>query len=373
MSDARPHSTRIGVAHVVLGLQVGGLERVVVNLARGLQSTRYRPMIVCLEQGGPFAALAGEAGVPVHVLGKREGMDWDAIRRLAAWLREQGVRIVHTHNPVPHFHGVMAAIRAPISVRVHTKHGRNYPNDRKKVLLNRALSWFTHALVPVSDNARDVLREVEHVHPAKIRRIWNGVDTDLYRPASPVEQRPPVIGTVARLSPEKDQVTMLAAFKLVLESIPETRLVFAGDGSCAAELRDRAAKLGVAERVDFLGMRTDIPAVLETFCLFTLSSVSEGLSMTTLEAMAAGLPVVATDAGGNRELVQPPRCGLIVPQRDAKALAEAYLRLLRQPPLRAEMGRAARGRIERDFSIKKMVSDYVHLYDELLDAPRGRA
>ena len=159
---------------------------------------------------------------------------------------------------------------------------------------------------------------------------------------------------------------MLAAFKLVHEQISEARLVFAGDGPSMTELRQAAADMGIAGQVDFLGTRTDIPDVLRGFTLFTLSSITEGISMTILEAMACGLPVVATDVGGNREIVNPPECGLIVPPRDPQALANACLELLRDSTRRAQMSAVARQRIVEHFSLDAMVSAYSTLYDELL-------
>lgn len=363
----------------MLGLRVGGLERVVVNLARGLHGPQWRVVVICLEEGGEFVTELEQSGIVVHVIHKKPGVDWTAIRRLAQLLRQENAAIVHTHNPAPHFHGVMASMLASFPIRVHTKHGRNYPDDPKKVRVNRVLSWLTDAIVPVSDNACDVALQIEHVNPRKIHRIWNGVDTELYCPnahhsalnalsaeALAKADLHPAIGTVARLSPEKDQKTMLAAFRLVANEIRDARLVFVGDGPCMAELRDTAVKLGIGDRVDFLGQRSDIPAVLNTFSLFTLTSTTEGISMTILEAMATGLPVVATDAGGNREIVNPPECGVIVPVGDPRALADAYLALLRDPVQRAQMGVVARARMVGYFSLQQMTRQYTELYTELL-------
>jgi glycosyltransferase involved in cell wall biosynthesis len=403
------------------------LERVVLNLARGLDRNRWRVLVICLQGSGPFAIELEQLGIKVIALNGQPGMSWSLVRRLTNVLRQEKVDLIHTHNPAPHFHGLLAALLAGVRVRVHTKHGRNYPNDRKKVLLNRVLSWFTDIIVPVGDAAGQVALKVEKVNPQKVRRIWNGIDTRQYVPRettdhglqtadcrqqttdqdSGLKSQPsasasfplglqssvfslqssaPVIGTVARLSPEKDQKTMLQAFKLVLDgwqssvlslqsSVTEhcklttdhsPRLVVIGDGPCMSELRNEANRLGIAGQVDFLGMRSDIPSLLPHFSLFTLSSVTEGISMTILEAMACGVPIVATDVGGNREVVQPPCCGLIVPARDPQALAGAYLELLRDPDRRAKMGAAARQRVVEHFSLEKMCMDYRQLYEELL-------
>jgi sugar transferase (PEP-CTERM/EpsH1 system associated) len=372
MTGSTSSGSPLAVAHVVLGLKVGGLERVTVNLVRGLLSSRFQPIVICLEERGEFAADIERLGVPFYVLGKKPGISWRAIRELAGLFRTHDVKIVHTHNAAPHFHGAAAALLAGVPVRVHTKHGRNFPPTRNKERVNRISSWATDVVVAVSDDAANLAVRVERVNPRKVRRIWNGVDTELYSPRGQAETRPHVIGTVARLSVEKDQKTMLAAFRLVTREVPEARLVFAGDGLSAPELKDTAMKLGIADSVTFLGKCFDIPAVLSQFSVFTLSSVTEGISMTILEAMATGLPVVATDVGGNREIVNPPECGLIVPPREPRALADAYLALLCDPARRAKMGDAARTRIVQHFSLKKMLADYIELYEELL-AKKTRA
>lgn len=365
------------VVHIVLGLSIGGLERVVVNLARGLQRLGFQNDVVCLEQGGEFASELATAGIPVHVWNKRPGMDWSAIGRLASFLRTEKIAIVHTHNPTPHFHGAMAALLARTTALVHTKHGRNYPENRKRVFLNRLLASVTDAIVPVSDNAAQVALQIERVNPRKLRRIWNGVDTELYKPrirSSLTETTPPVLGTVARLSAEKDQKTLLRAFQLLRQTPlppPLPRLVFVGDGPRRVELQDEAQRLGVNASVDFLGIRSDVATLLPSFTLFTLSSITEGISMTILEAMACALPVVATDVGGNREIVNPPQCGLIVPPRNPQALAAAWLELLRNPTRRMEMGIAARNRVVTHFSVHHMVNQYATLYRELLQTNRA--
>ena len=359
------------IAHVVLNLKVGGLERVVVDLIKGLRDSNYSCVVCCLETRGEFAADVDALGVPLYVFHKKHGRDFSTIFRLAHFLREHNVALVHTHNPGAHIYGMLAAGLARVPVRVHTRHGRNFPDDKKRVWINRILSWGTDVIVPVSDDAGLVATNVEHISPKKIHRIWNGIDTNLYTPHHDPVAGPPVIGTVARLSPVKDQGTMLVAFRHVLEEIPDARLMLAGDGPCAIKLQEQAAKLGLNGHVDFLGRCSNIPEVLKQMSIFTLSSTTEGLPMTVLEAMAAGLPIVATDVGGNRELVQPPQCGLLVPARDASALSRAYIDLLRDPQRRAQMGAASRARAVQYFSIDHMLAEYKKLYDRLLTRKVG--
>ena len=361
-----PGSIQQTVAHVVLSLKVGGLERVVVNLVKGMQGSRYRNIVFCLDEPGEFAAELEELGIPLYVLHKKPGIHFRPILELARLFRLHKIDIVHTHNPAPHLHGLIAAFLSRTPVCIHTRHGRNAPDNARVVWLNRILSWRTDAIVPVSKDAEDVARNVEHINPLRLRQIWNGVDTDRYRILSQPESRGPIIGTVARLAPEKDYPTMLDAFRLVANQIPEARLVFVGDGPSSLELHAKTAELGLQDRVEFLGMRRDICELLNTFSIFSLSSTTEGLSMTVLEAMACGTPVVATDVGGNREMLYPPVCGLLAPAKNPVALAEAYLRLLRNPQERIQMAAAARHRVVQDFSVHSMLRQYLALYDEIL-------
>jgi len=328
-------------------------------------------LVCCLETRGEFAADVDALGVPLYVFHKKHGRDFSTIFRLAHFLREHNVKIVHTHNPGAHIYGLLAARLAGVPVRVHTRHGRNFPDDKKRVWINRILSWGTDVIVPVSDDAGLVATNVEHISPKKIHRIWNGIDINLYTPQHDPVAGPPVIGTVARLSPEKDQGTMLVAFRHVLEEIPDARLILAGDGPCAMELQEEAVKLGVNSHVEFLGQCSNVPEVLKRMSIFTLSSITEGLSMTVLEAMAAGLPIVATDVGGNRELVQPPHCGLVVPARDPRALSRAYIDLLRDPQRCAQMGAASRARAVQYFNIDHTLAEYTKLYDQLMTRKVG--
>jgi sugar transferase (PEP-CTERM/EpsH1 system associated) len=368
MTQSAPNQKPV-VAQVVLSLAVGGLERVVVNLARGLRAARYQPLVVCLEDRGVFADELEKAGITVYALNRRPGVDWSAIRAMARLFRENNVKIMHSHNFAAQLHGLLAAWLAGVPVKIHTRHGRDRPDDKRRTWLNRLVSWPMDIVVAVSDDTRDVAVRIEHINPRKVRRIWNGIDTDLYHPITNHQSRitSPTIGTVTRLtSVDKDPKTMLVAFRLVVNELPDARLVIVGDGPFEAEMRDTVAKLGITGSVDFLGRQMDVPSLLRTFDIFTLASVNEGLSMTLLEAMASGLPIVASDVGGNREIVNPPDCGLLVPPRDPQALAAAYLELLRNPSLRAKISAAARARAVAHFSVAAMVEQYMKLYDELL-------
>lgn len=370
------------VAHVVLGLNVGGLERVVLRLLERTRRDLFSPVIVALEAPGELAAELDRLDVPLVMIPRRRGggLDPGLAVRLAAWLRDEGVALVHTHNPGPHLYGAFAAalVRAggcSWPRVVHTKHGRNFPRASRKVLANRLASAFTDRVVAVSADARAVVIEIERVDPARVITILNGVDTEEYRPGGdPGAARarlgaPPCgyhVGCVARLSAEKDHATLLAAFARLRSRRAGAHLTLVGDGPLRQDLEREAARLGVAGAVTFAGTRPDVAALLPAFDVFALASRSEGISLTLIEAAAVGIPLVATRVGGNAEILGEGEAGLLVPPGEPDALAAA-LEAVAARPDRAELGRRGRARVVARFGADSMARAYGELYEELLD------
>lgn len=371
----RQQQIKHSIAHIVLSLKVGGLERVVVYLAQQFRQSGHPVLVCCLDERGEFADQLSASGIPVILVRRPDGIGLKTMWHLAKILRDREIQIVHTHNPSAHLHGVIAGLLAGVHVRVHTRHGRNYPDDRRKILLNHMLSWVSSRIVAVSDDALAVARDVERISEHKLLRIWNGIDLEPYlRKASDQQAQvlesgsaatTPVIGSVGRLSKEKDYGTMLQAFRLVLEHEPKAQLWLVGDGPAANDLRRQAAELGLTGKAHFVGQRLNIAELLQKFTLFSLSSTTEGLSMTLIEAMASGVPIVATDVGGNREVINPPECGIVVPPSNPQALADAYLSLIRDSTQREKMRMAGPVRARNYFSMEKMAHDYDDLYRAL--------
>jgi glycosyltransferase involved in cell wall biosynthesis len=193
--------------------------------------------------------------------------------------------------------------------------------------------------------------------------VWNGIATERFAFARKSLDGPVV--TVARLSPEKDIGTLLCALALAAPASPSLRLEVAGDGPCLPDLQRLVADLGLGERVRFLGQVRDVPALLARAGLFVLPSLIEGISLTLLEAMASGLPVLATRVGGNPEVVEEGQTGYLVPAGDPAALGEGLLRLWNDPADRLRLGEAGRRRVKEHFTIRWMVAAYESLYTGL--------
>jgi len=269
---------------------------------------------------------------------------------------------------------------------VHGEHGWNmtdlHGENRKSVLLRR-LHWpLIRRYIAVSKDIERYLAKVVGIPKSRITQIYNGVDTDCFspRPTKLLHFLPPhlrgqnffVIGTVGRIQAVKDQATLIRAFAELVRTRSEfsdrIRLAVVGDGPLLAELRRLANFLGIADRVWLPGALKNIPEVLRAFDLFALPSLSEGISNTILEAMATGLPAVATDVGGNPELVINGTTGILVPVGDRRALAEAMAMYICHPEKIDEHGRAARQRAEAEFSIQAMVNAYSEVYESLLNS-----
>lgn len=371
----------INVLHIVLSLQVGGLERFVIDLIENY-SSGVRSYIVCLDDAGELAqSCKAESLYSLH---KKPGVSLSAIRRLCELARELRIDVIHTHNTSPHLHGAVAGMLAGIPV-VHTKHGRNRKHGLRKIMLYRLSALLSRKVVAVSRNAADDCTHLEGIPAEKVMVILNGIDTRLFAPmgldmhhAPQIPPRPPLqrgelcgdgictIGIVARLSPVKDHHTLLLACKHLYDRQAQFRLLIIGDGPLRRELEKNVNELGLTEQVEFTGMRHDIPAQLHRLDMFVLSSVSEGISLTLLEAMATSLPIVATDVGGNPEVVKDGVTGFIVPPSNPEALADKLAYLIHNPDLRRRMGEEGRKRVVEQFDIRQTARKYEELYRSVL-------
>ncbi|MDC3954602.1 glycosyltransferase [Polyangium jinanense] len=369
---------RTRVAHVVLGLRAGGLERVVLDLVQGMDRSRFDSMVIALDEPGELASRLAPIDVPLRLLPRGQGLDPSVIGELADLFGREGIDLVHTHNPRPHVHGALAALAARRVTGkrprvVHTKHGRNYPGDLGRVLANRMASALSDRIVAVSDDARRVALEIERGSARRLVTIRNGVDTRAYKPGDVERARQALdvptgvlhVGCVARLSAEKDHATLIQAFARVRTSHPGARLTLVGEGPERASLEALVKKFGLQGAAHFLGHRDDVAALLPGFDLFALASRTEGTSLTLLEAAAAGLPIVATRVGGNPEIVTDGETGLLVPAGEPVALSDAIGSLWARRD-RARMGQAGRALVEARYGMGKMISAYETLYAEVL-------
>ena len=358
------------VCHVFVTLHTGGAERLFVEAAKHADPSRLDFEFVSLAGGGEPADELRAMGVRVTDLGLTTDVpSVSTMRMLYRHFADERAAgrafdVVHTHNTLPSFVAAWPARRAGVGAVVNTQHGRgagdNWQSRVKFLLANRA----TDAVVGVSEDARRLCAGQDPLAAHKTSRIWNSVDTSRFQYRGPADDLHAV--SVARLSPEKDFATLLRAVSLVRDRQPQLRLTLVGDGGERPVLESLTDELDLRSCVTFLGERRDIPEQLATAGFFVSSSRTEGISLTLLEAMGVGLPIVTTDVGGNPEVVVDGETGMIVPPQEPSALADAIDAMCKRRETWAAMGRAGRDRVVTEFEIGRMVRQYEELYRRLL-------
>ncbi len=369
---------KIDLVFVNLNLGMGGIETLILEICKRLDTKKFSPKVCVFEKDGILQNEFERAGIPVHALERKDGLDVTLPIRLALLLKRIGADIVHTHNHSVWLYGGIAARILSLPL-VHTEHTSPDYNKEKWYKIERWLSYITDRITTVSNSVGKFMEERERIASDKITVIHNGIDTKIYskyvdrdvkRKELNLADSDQIIGNIARFFPNKDHACLLKAFKLVVEKIPSAKLLIAGDGPLRNELFELTEKLALTSTVKFLGNRRDIPELLRIFDVFALSSIKEGLPITLLEAMASEVPTVATDVDGNPELVVHNQTGYIVPARDPNSLADKIITLLMDKEKAKRMGEMGRVRAEEEFSFEKMSAKYDVLYSSMLNGKR---
>ncbi len=366
---------RISVLHIVLSTVTGGMENVIYNLASGMDYSRYEVKIGCLLEVGYLSDKLKKFGVESYLIPKMiPGVSMIYPRNLIKFIRESGCDIVHTHSGC-WGKAAAACVHLPNVKLIYTEHGRTFPDPKIGIIIDRLASRLTNKVIAVGDNLRDYLVNTVGVREDKTITIFNGIDTDRFKPA--VERLSVrkefgcvdgdvVIGIVARLAKVKNHNYLIDAFKILSERKLPVKLLIIGDGPLRTDLEMRVKSYGLKDRVMFAGDRDDVPLLLNAVDVATLSSLSEGTSLTLLEAMSSGLPVVATAVGGNKTIINDGENGFLVDINDVNSYADKLEKLVKYPQLRAEIGGKARSDIIARWSLKRMVDGYQKLYEEII-------
>jgi glycosyltransferase involved in cell wall biosynthesis len=367
------------VGFVLHAMPVAGAEVLTAETIRHLKD-RIQPTIFCLDYIGTLGEELQAEGVEVVCLNRRSGRDWRLVGRLRRAIQQRRIQVLHAHQYTPFFYAACAkfSMLRHRPKLIFTEHGRHFPDivSWKRRLFNRCV------LSPVVDDinaccrfSADALRCNEGFTTRPVGVIFNGIDLRRYNPMPDrlavrqtlgLDPQRRYVLTVARFHPVKDHATLLRALAVVTAQRPDVDLLLAGDGPLRPDLEQLAQSLNIRPHVHFLGVRSDVPILMQAADVFALTSVTEAASLTLMEAMASGLPVVVTNVGGNPELVQNGVDGLLVPRADPQATGEAILRVLSDPALAADLGRRARQRAEQQFLLDQTIAEYATLYEKLV-------
>ncbi len=369
---------------MIYSLEAGGMENGLINIINRTPRDRYRHAIVSLNGAGEFAKRLEDPSVKIVCLHSVEGHSFGLYARIWKALRELNPSIVHTRN-LATLEAQIPAWFLPGVKTVHGEHGRDVfdleGQNKKYNLLRRFIQPIVGRYITVSQDLERWLHETVGVADKKIRQIYNGVDQDNFFPAEKknldlaptgfLSDNSIVIGTVGRLAAVKNQASLIAAFELLMQTASEhrskLRLIIVGDGPLRDSLKQQVRELGIEQSVWMAGDSRDVPELLRMMDLFVLPSLGEGISNTVLEAMATGLPIVATDVGGNPELLEDGVNGRLVPVNDHQTLVSVLDQMISQKELLKSMGSLSLQKVGQKFNWNKTVDRYLAVYDDLLD------
>lgn len=377
MKDVRPL-----VAHVIHRFDTGGLENGVVNLINHMPADAYRHAVIALTDITDFKNRIQRPDVQFFALNKQPGHVLWIYPQLYRLFRQLKPAIVHTRN-LAALEATVPAWAARVPARIHGEHGRDVGDfdgtNKKCQWIRRIYSPFVKHYIALSQDLAHYLTHSVGIGAKRVTQIYNGVDTSRFHPSSQRQDIPGspfnkaglwLVGTAGRMQTVKNQTNLARAFVQAINAEPRLRerlrLVMVGDGPLRNESLAILESAGLAELAWLPGERKDIPDVMRGLDCFVLPSLGEGISNTILEAMASGLPVIATAVGGNPELVDDARTGHLVPAADPGAIARAIIALALTPEKARAMGNAGRKRIEAQFSITAMIDSYQQIYDRLL-------
>jgi glycosyltransferase involved in cell wall biosynthesis len=361
------------ILHLIETSGPGGAEKMLINLVESLEPASYTSLIGLMKDGWLRRVLS-DLGYETLILPHTRSIDFEFVRNLISVIKGKNIDLMHAHEFAMNTLGSLASLTTRVPI-VATVHGKNYYGEKWRRRL--AYRWVSRQsrMVAVSEDIAEFLAHEIGISRRNIMTIHNGIRTDLflnddsararYRSLFRLNEGQPLIGTVGSLYPVKGHTYLLNALAIVKRSVKDVKAVIVGRGFLLDQLIAEATSLGLGGDVEFLGFREDIPMLIQAMDIFVLPSLSEGHPLALLEAMASQKPVVATDVGGLREVVQDGKVGILVPRKDPQALAEKIIMLIKNKELAQEMAIAGRIRSVNVFDIKNTVKKYTDIYNQL--------
>lgn len=371
MGAAPERQMPLKVAQVVHSLGAGGTERLVIDLCLALEAV-VELCVICLDEPGIWASRLTDRGIPVVALSRKPGFDLSLVHKVARELRRSHADVVHCHHYAPYIYGALGSLASVRAKMVYTEHGRlsEAPWSSKRKLANRLFGRLPGHFFAVSGDLREYMVEggmpgnrmsviYNGIHPGSVPGVTERTDA---RMRLGIPDSAYVVGTIARLDPVKDLPSLLEAFSGLRASRSDATLIIVGDGDKRSELETEVARRSLADVVHFTGHRDDARELLPAFDIYVNCSITEGVSVTILEAMAAARPVVATRVGGTPEVLEHDVTGLLVAARSPAELGDALRRLATDSMLASRLGAAARAHVEANFATRTMLDRYLTVY-----------
>lgn len=363
-------TNKIKVMHLLPSLHPGGMENGVVNLANLLPKS-FRTLVCCLETSGDFADRITNNNVKIIELHKKPGVKPGIFFQLARLMRKENVDIVHTHNHLTYVYGIPAAVIARVPVIIHGEHGTPEPYGYRRKLMSKIYEYFLTSVYAVSQTLGNEVSKQKGFNPEKIIVLPNGVNTDLFKPLPKdpalltiynFQQDDIVIGSVGRIEPVKNYELLVNTVLFLKAKGYKVKGLLVGDGSKLSTIRETICKNNLKDYFVLAGKSDNLPAMYSLMDIFVLTSKNEGMSNSLLEAMSCGKPVVVTDVGGNRELVQEGINGFVVSLSTENIFYKRVEQLVDDIENRQRMASKSRTIAVEGFSLQQMVKRYVLNY-----------
>ncbi len=375
----------VRILRIIPSLEMGGVERTLTSILPRLDKYQYKVYLCCLFKRDKLADTIESLNIPIIKFKMRARLDFDGkyiagIMRLARLMKKMQIDIVHTHLYRANLAGRIAAKLAGVPIIIANEHNIDSWKKFPQRLSDRVLAGITNKIIVVSDAVKDFYVNKIGIHEHKIITIHNGVDiskfqtyvnTNKQREEFGIKPDEKVITTIGRLHQQKGHVCFLKAAQIIRKKKPNVKFLIVGDGPLRSQLKSMSEDLGISKNVVFAGLREDIPQILAMSDISVLASLREGLSITILESMASGKPVVVTDVGGNSEVVEHGKTGFIIPAQSPEDLALYSLNLINNQELAKKMGQEAKKRA-LNFSIDRMVKKTENLYNILFESVKIR-
>lgn len=361
------HKIKLTIAQFAWGLTIGGMEQVVISLAKEFHKRGHRSLVCTTRTEGALANDLKRSGIPLRCFGMKTSFNLKALVSILRYLKNNKVNVIITHSFYGNLIPRIAAVILRIPVFMHVEHNVSDGKKLPQIMINKVLSAFTDKIICVSEKAKQSLLEIEKIKLDKVSVIPNGVDTSRFLSTNKYQRRngKKRVGIVASFTDQKGHTHFVDAAARVVQSCKDVEFIYVGDGPLRPSIEKKVRECGLLHYSHFLGNRTDVGNLLQTFDVFVLSSLWEGLPISLLEAQSFGVASVVTKVGGNPEVIDHGYNGMLVPPKDPEKLAEAIITVINNNELKNELGMNSKMVFNQKFSIDKMANNYLNIINNI--------